>query len=98
MLIWARLKQKFERKSEAEAETAQIQMLDFAHKEGENANSAIDRFDAPVSTDKGVAVDDNICRQGAREKILKMEATVEEAHEEILEKAPVVDPVEARDE
>ena len=65
VLIWARLKEKFERKSEAEAETAQMQLLDFAHKEGEDANSTIDRFDAAVKycTDQGVAVDDNHLRR-----------------------------------
>ena len=29
--IWARLKEKFERRSEAEAKTAQMQLLEFAH-------------------------------------------------------------------
>ena len=36
--IWARLKERFERRSGAEAETAQMQLLEFAHREGENAN------------------------------------------------------------
>ena len=55
--VWARLKEKFERRSEAEAETAQTQLLEFAHREGENANSTIDRFDtAVVTTLKGKSV------------------------------------------
>ena len=33
--IWNRLREKFERRSEAEAETAQMNILDFAHREGE---------------------------------------------------------------
>ena len=60
--IWARLKERFERRSEEEAETAQMQLLEFAHMEGENANSTIDRFDTAVKycTDQGVANDDNL--------------------------------------
>ena len=63
--IWARLKEKFERRSEAEAEIAQMQLLEFAHKEGENANSTIDRFDTAVKycTDQGVANDENLLRR-----------------------------------
>lgn len=53
VLIWARLKQKFERKTEAEDKTAHMQLLDYSHEKGENANSTIDCFDAAVkySTD-----------------------------------------------
>ena len=38
-----------------------MQSLDFAHKEGEDENSTIDRFDAAVKycTNQGFAVDDN---------------------------------------
>ena len=63
--IWARLKEKFERRSQAEAGTAQMQLLEFAHKEGENANSTIDRFDTAVKycTDQGVANDENLLRR-----------------------------------
>ena len=46
--IWARHKEKFERRSEAEAEITQMQLLEFAHKEGEHADSTIDRFDTAV--------------------------------------------------
>ena len=54
--MWARLREKYERKSEAEAEAAQMQLLDFAHVEGETANATIDRFDAAVKycEDQGV--------------------------------------------
>ena len=33
--IWNKLKEKFERRLEAEAESAQVSLLDFAHREGE---------------------------------------------------------------
>ena len=42
--IWARLKEKYERRSEAKAEAAQMQLLDLTHMEGETANATIDRF------------------------------------------------------
>ena len=56
--IWDRLKEKFERRSEAEAETAQLQFLDFTHKEGEDANAMIERFETIVTTctDQGVVM------------------------------------------
>ena len=59
--ILARLKEKFERRSEAEAETTHMQLLDFAHKEGENANATIECFDIAVKyyTDHGVTNDEN---------------------------------------
>ena len=47
--IWNRLKEKFERRSEAEAESAQMSLLDFAHRKGETANSTIDRFETIVA-------------------------------------------------
>ena len=60
--IWNRLKEKFERKSEAEAESAQMSLLDFAHREGETANTTIERFELIVSfcRDQGVTVDENL--------------------------------------
>ena len=60
--IWNRLKEKFERKSEAEAESAQMSLLDFAHREGETANSTIDRFESIVAfcLDQGVTADENL--------------------------------------
>ena len=59
--IWARLRDKFERRSEAEAESAQMELLEFTHKEGETANATIDRFDAAVKycEDQGVTNDEN---------------------------------------
>ena len=59
--IWAMLKEKFERKSEAEAESAQMELLDFAHKKSETANAQIERFDATTKycTDQGVVLDEN---------------------------------------
>ena len=58
--IWERLREKFERRSEAEAETAQMQLLDFAHKEDETANAMIERFETIVTicVDQGVAADE----------------------------------------
>ena len=46
--IWDRLKEKNGRRSEAEAKTAQLSLLDFAHREGETANATIDRFETIV--------------------------------------------------
>ena len=62
VLIWGRLREKFERRSEAEAETAQMSLLDFAHREGETANETIDRFESVVTIcqDQGVVVDENL--------------------------------------
>ena len=59
--IWARLRDKFERRSEAEAESAQMVLLEFTHKEGKTANATIDRFDAAVKycEDQGVTNDEN---------------------------------------
>ena len=60
--MWTRLREKFERRSEAEAETAQMNLLDFAHREGETANATIDRFETIVMVclDQGVAADENL--------------------------------------
>ena len=60
--IWNRLREKFERRSEAEAETAQMNLLDFAHREGETANATIDRFETIVMIcqDQGVPADENL--------------------------------------
>ena len=62
ILMWTRLKEKFERRSEAEAETAQLKLLDFAHREGESANAMIDRFETVVMVcvDQGIAADENL--------------------------------------
>ena len=49
ILIWGRLRKKFERRIEAEVETAQMSLLDFAHREGETANVVIDRFESVVT-------------------------------------------------
>ena len=60
--IWGRLREKYERRSEAEAETAQMNLLDFAHREDETANATIDRFETIVMIclDQGVNVDENL--------------------------------------
>ena len=60
--IWARLREKFERRSEAEAETAQMKLLDFAHREDESANDMIDRFETIVSVcvEQGVTADEAV--------------------------------------
>ena len=60
--IWNRLQEKYERRSEAEAESAQMSLLDFAHHEGETANSTIDRFETIVTfcIDQGVNADENL--------------------------------------
>ena len=46
--IWMRLREKFERRSEAEAETAHMLFLDFTHIEDESANETIERFEIVV--------------------------------------------------
>ena len=62
VLMWTRLKEKFDRRSEAEAETAQLKLLDFAHREGESANAMIERFETVVMVcvDQGIAADENL--------------------------------------
>ena len=47
-MIWNRLKEKFERVSEAEAENANSQFLEFAHIESETALQTIARFNIIV--------------------------------------------------
>ena len=51
--IWIRLREKFERRSEAEVETAFKKFLDFTHKEEETANETIERFETLLG--KGIA-------------------------------------------
>ena len=60
--IWTRLREKFERRSEAEAETAHMKFLDFTHLESETANETIERFETLVTTclDQGIAIDENM--------------------------------------
>lgn len=43
--IWDRLREKFDRRSEAEAETAFMSFLDFAHMESETADELIERYE-----------------------------------------------------
>ena len=42
--IWIRLREKFERRSEAEAESSFMLFLDFAHLESETADELIERY------------------------------------------------------
>ena len=60
--IWTRLREKIERRSEAEAETAFMKFLDFTHEEAETANKTIERFETLLTNclDQGVAVDENM--------------------------------------
>ena len=62
MDIWARLEENFERRSEVNAETAQVQLLHFVHKKGEDAKTNIDRFDAAFKycIDQEVKVGENL--------------------------------------
>ena len=63
--IWTRLQEKFERKSEAEAETAHMRFLDFAHVEGESANDTIERFETIVKKceDQDVVLHEHMIRR-----------------------------------
>ena len=45
---WTRLKEKFERRSEQEAEASFMRFLDFAHIESETANETIDRYETAL--------------------------------------------------
>ena len=47
--IWTRLREKIERRSEAEAETAFMKFLDFTHKEAETANETIERSETHLT-------------------------------------------------
>ena len=60
--IWTRLREKFERRSEAEAETAFMPFLDFAHIESESANVMIERYETTLQNilAQGVTVDNNM--------------------------------------
>ena len=60
--IWNRLREEYEKRSEVEGETAQMSLLDFAHREGETANTTIDRFETIVMfcIDQGVNADENL--------------------------------------
>ena len=61
VLIWTRLEQKFQRRSEAEAETSFMLFLDFAHFESESANEMIERYETALHClDQGVTVDANM--------------------------------------
>ena len=57
--IWIRLREKFERRSEAQAEACFMLFLDFAHVESETANEMIERYETALQNclDQGVAVD-----------------------------------------
>ena len=46
--IWIRLREKFERRSEAEAEASFMLFLDFAHLELETANEMIERYETAL--------------------------------------------------
>ena len=65
VLIWARLREKFERRSEAEADSSQMKLLEFAHKEDETANEMIDRFETVVAVclEQGVLADETLQRR-----------------------------------
>ena len=78
-MIWTRLREKIERRSEAEAATAFMLLLDFAHIESETANEMIERYETTLQNclDQGVLVDNNmrqrmlIGRPAERYKFLK---------------------------
>ena len=67
-LIRTRLEDKFERRSEAEAETSFMPFLDFTHLESETANEMIERYKTTLQNclDQGVTVDANM-----RQRMLK---------------------------
>ena len=56
--IWTRLREKFERRSEAEAKTKFMLFLDFTHFESETANDLIERYETTLQDclDQGVTV------------------------------------------
>ena len=60
--IWIRLRNKFERRSKAEAEVAFTLFFYFAHVESETANEMIERYETTLQNcfDQGVAVDNNM--------------------------------------
>ena len=59
---WTRLREKFERRSEQEAEASLMRFLDFTHTESETANEIIDRYETSLQNclDQGVVVDANM--------------------------------------
>ena len=59
---WTRLKEKIERRSEAEAKASFMLFLDFAHLESETANEMIERYETALQNclDQGVTVDVNM--------------------------------------
>ena len=46
--IWARLAEKFDRKSEAQAEMSLMSLLDFAHQESETTEDIIERYETTL--------------------------------------------------
>lgn len=79
LATWTRLKEKFERRSEQEAEASFMRFLDFTHIESETANEMIERYETSLQNclDQGVVVDVNmrqrmlIGRPADRYKFLK---------------------------
>ena len=65
VLIGGRLREKFERRSKAEAESAQTNLLNFAHREDETTNATIDRFEniVLICVDQGVNPDENLLKR-----------------------------------
>ena len=59
-----------------------MQLLDFAHREGETANSSIDRFEMVVMTciDQGVAVDGNLQSRMMLARQAKRYASLKESY------------------
>ena len=57
--MWTRLREKFERQSEAQAEACFMLFLDFTHIESETANETIERYETSLQNclDQGVNVD-----------------------------------------
>ena len=51
--IWTRLREKFERRSQAKAEASFMLFLDFAHLELETANEMIERYPSELSRPRG---------------------------------------------
>ena len=60
--IWTRLREKFECRSEAEAETTFMLFLDFTHLESETTNEMIERYETTLQNclDQRVTVDANM--------------------------------------
>ena len=79
--IWTRLREKFERRSEAEAEAAFMLFLDFAHVESETANEMIERYETTLQNclDQGVTVDNNM-----RQRMLTSSGALQVSEAELL--------------